>query len=335
MKIDASLPDDLRAVAGAARDYERSGYSGVWTGETRHDPFMQCLTALGGTESVTVGTAIAIAFARTPMTLANVGYDLAEYSGGRFVLGLGSQVKPHIERRFSMPWSHPAARMREFVLAMRAIWACWTDGTPLSFQGDFYTHTLMTPFFAPKPHDYGPPPVYLAGVGPAMTEAAGEVADGFFVHPFTTVSYLREVTLPALLRGRAKRELTDLDGFTVCGPSFVTVGRTEEEMAAAVEGTKKQIAFYASTPSYRPVLELHGWGELQPELNALAKAGRWDEMGGLVTDEIMREFSVVGTPEEVSKGLGDKLDGIYDRLSLYTTYPVDDALLTPIVDGAR
>jgi probable F420-dependent oxidoreductase len=335
MKIDAQLPDDLARVGEAARDYERAGYGGVWTGETRHDPFMQCLTAANATESATVGTAIAIAFARTPMTLANIGYDLAEYSAGRFVLGLGSQVKPHIERRFSMPWSHPAPRMREFILAMRAIWACWAEGTPLKFQGEFYTHTLMTPFFTPQPHAFGPPPVYLAGVGPTMTEVAGEVADGFFVHPFTTVRYLNEVTLPALLRGRAKRDLTDLADFAVCGPSFVTVGRTEEEMARAIVGTKKQIAFYASTPSYRPVLDMHGWGDLQPEVNALAKRGEWDEMGTLVSDEMLREFSVVGTPEEVGKGLVDKLGGIYTRLSLYAQYPVDDELLAPVLDAVQ
>jgi probable F420-dependent oxidoreductase len=357
MKIDTMLPEELGEVGRAARDYERSGYSGLWTSETRHEPFLQCLTAANATTTATVGTSIAIAFARTPMTMAHVGYDLAEYSGGRFILGLGSQVKPHIERRFSMPWSRPAPRMREFILAMRAIWACWTDGVPLKFHGEFYTHSLMTPFFTPRPHAYGPPPVYLAGVGPAMTEVAGEVADGFFVHPFTTVRYLREVTLPALLRGRARRDLSglpagdhgaaagaetpgdvkdaNLDGFAVCGPSFITTGRTEEEMTRAVEGTKKQIAFYASTPAYLPVLELHGWADVQPETNQLSKQGRWDDMGTVITDEMLHEFSVVGTPEEVSKGLLDKIGSIYDRASLYTRYPVDDALLAPILDATR
>src|SRR4051794_3144251 len=243
--------DDIRTTAVAN---EAAGYAGLWTGETMHDPFLQIVQGAEVTERVTLGTSIAIAFGRTPMTLATTGYDLARYSKGRFVLGLGSQVKPHIERRFSMPWSHPAPRMREFVLALRAIWASWQDGTKLDFRGDFYTHTLMTPFFAPPPHEYGPPPVFVAGVGELMTEAAGEVADGFFVHPFGTTRYFDEVTRPALERGRAKAGAS-LDGFDICGPSFVTVGRDEAEMAAAVKGTKAQTAFYASTPAYRGVLD--------------------------------------------------------------------------------
>ncbi|WP_261569004.1 TIGR03617 family F420-dependent LLM class oxidoreductase [Frankia gtarii] len=335
MKIDANLSDDLAATPAGAARIEKEGYAGIWVGETRHDPFLQTLQATNATSTASVGTSIAIAFARTPMTLAYLGYDLAQYSEGRFILGLGSQIKPHIEKRFSMTWSHPAARMRELVLATRAIWDAWQNGTKLAFRGDFYTHTLMTPFFAPEPHPYGPPPVYLAGVGEGMTEVAGEVADGFFVHPFTTKKYLEEVTLPALLRGRAKVGKADLDGFAIAGPSFVTVGRTEEELAAAVFGTKKQIAFYASTPAYKGVLDVHGWGELQPELTNLSKRGEWDGMAELITDEILHTFSVVGTPEEVGKGLIAKISGIYTRTAFYDTWKADPAVWPLLLDATR
>jgi probable F420-dependent oxidoreductase len=335
MKIDATLQEDLATAPAAAARIEREGYGGLWVGEAGHDPFLLCLQAGAATSSVTIGTSVAIAFARTPLTLANVAYDLAGYTRGRFVLGLGSQVKAHIERRYSMPWSHPAARMRELILAMRAIWACWQDGAELDFHGEFYTHTLMNAFFSPARHDYGPPPVYLAGVGERMTEVAGEVADGFFVHPFTTARYVREVTIPALLRGRAKAGKADLDGFAVCGPSLVAVGRTEEELAKAAHGTKRQIAFYASTPAYRAVLDLHGFGDVQPELTALSKQGRWREMADLVTDEMLREFAVVGSPEEAAKALDDKIGDVYQRATLYTPYRVDAATLAPLLDGRR
>jgi probable F420-dependent oxidoreductase len=333
MKIDANLGGDLAAASAAAAGLEKDGYGGIWVGEAGNDPFLLSLQAVSATESVTVGTSVAIAFARTPMTLATVGFDLARHSEGRFVLGLGSQVKAHIERRYSMPWSRPAARMRELILAMRAIWACWQDGTKLDFQGDFYTHTLMTPFFAQQPHPYGPPPVYLAGVGERMTEVAGEVADGFFVHPFTTGRYLREVTLPTLERGRAKAGKRDLDGYTVCGASMVVTGRTEEEMAKAVRGTKRQIAFYASTPAYRAVLDLHGFGDIQPELTALSKQGRWRDMTDLITDDILNEFAVTGTPDEIGPALQAKIGDVYDRVSLYTPYRVDPASFLPLLDG--
>lgn len=335
MKIDATLSDDFDATRASAAAVEKDGYAGLWVGETRHDPFLQLLQAAEATSTITVGTSIAIAFARTPMTLANLGYDLARYSRGRFVLGLGSQIKPHIERRFSMPWTHPAPRMREMIMALRAIWACWQDGAKLDFRGDFYTHTLMTPFFTPESHEYGPPPVYLAAVGEHMTEVAGEVADGFFVHPFTTLRYLEEVTVPALLRGRAKAGHDDLEGFTVCGPSFVTVGRTEEEMAAAVAGTKNQIAFYGSTPAYKPVLELHGWGDVQPELNALSRQGRWDDMGALITDEMVAAFSVVGAPAEAGTALVEKVGGLFDRATLYTPYTADPAIWPAVLEAVR
>jgi probable F420-dependent oxidoreductase len=331
MKIDASLSDDIGATQTAAAKIESDGYAGGWTSETKHDPFLQCLQAAMATESITIGTAIAIGFARSPMTLASTSYDLARYAEGRFVLGLGSQIKPHIERRFSMPWSAPAARMRELILATRAIWATWHEGVKLDFRGDFYSHTLMTPFFTPEPHEYGPPPVFLAAVGEKMTEVAGEVADGFFVHPFTTMRYLEQVTVPALLRGRAKAGKDGLDGFVINGPSFVTVGRTEEELAAAIQGTKARIAFYGSTPAYRQVLELHGWGEAQDELNTLSKQGRWDDMADVINDEMLHEFSVVGTPAEVGPKLVAKVDKVFERLTFYSPYDADPAVWSELL----
>jgi len=334
MKIDSVLTQDIDVTAADAREIEQGGYDGLWVGETRHDPFLQVFQALQATENITVGTSIAIAFARTPMTTANVAYDLARHARGRFVLGLGSQVKPHIERRFSMPWSSPAARMREFVLALKAIWTAWQEESKLDFQGEFYTHTLMTPFFAPPPHPAGPPPVFVAGVNTVMTEIAGEVADGFFIHPFTTSRYLDEVTLPALRRGREKSGKT-LEGFEIAGPSFVAVGRTEEEMATAIAGTKAQIAFYASTPAYRSVLELHGWGDLQPELTRLTKEGRWESMADLIDDEMLHTFAIVGSPDEVGPALVAKLGDFVTRMTIYATYKTDPELLPALQRAVR
>ena len=334
MLIDANLGgvDHTRETAAAN---EAAGYAGLWTGETQHDPFLQLLMAAEATERVTLGTSIAIAFGRTPMTLANTAFDLARYSRGRFVLGLGSQVKPHIERRFSMPWSHPAARMREYVGALRAIWASWQDGEKLDFRGEFYTHTLMTPFFSPPAHEWGPPPVFLAGVGKLMTEVAGEVCDGFFFHAFTTPSYLREVTLPALLRGRAaggnaSSGKAGLEDFAIAGPAFTCVGRTDEELDTAIRGAKEQIAFYASTPAYRGVLEHHGWGDLQPELTRMSKEGKWKEMGDVIDDDVVRAFAAVGDVPTVARELRERWDSA-TRLSFYMPYKADDSVRTELL----
>jgi probable F420-dependent oxidoreductase len=271
------------------------------------------------------------------MLLANTAWDLQAYSGGRFVLGLGSQIKPHITKRFSMPWSHPAPRMRELVLAIRAIWDCWLNGTRLEFRGEFYTHTLMTPFFTPDRSDLaevGVPKIFLAGVGQLMTEVAGEVSDGFICHGFTTERYLREVTLPALARGRAKAGKT-MDGFEIVGPSFVVTGATEAELAAAATGTRQQIAFYGSTPAYRPVLDLHGWGGLQDELNGLSKQGRWTEMGELIDDEILNTFAVVAEPEDVAPELHRRYADVIQRISFYAPYRSDPDRWGRIIDALK
>jgi probable F420-dependent oxidoreductase len=239
---------------------------------------------------------------------------------------LGSQIKPHITKRFSMPWSSPAARMREYIMAMRAIWDCWHQQEPLEFTGQFYTHTLMTPFFTPTNNDYGAPKVFLAAVGPKMTEVAGEVADGVIAHAFTTEKYLRETTLPALERGFAKAGKSRSD-FEISYPAFVVTGQTEEEMREAEIATCKQIAFYGSTPAYRPVLESIGVGELQDELNTMSKQGRWDEMGELITPEIMKEFAVIGEPGTIAGQMKARYGDIVDRTSAaYANIPKDKRL---------
>ncbi len=325
MKVDGGISSNLHNAAAQAKELEAAGYSGAWTAETSHDPFFPLLLAAEHTEQLELGTSIAVAFARNPMTLANIGWDLQAYSKGRFNLGLGSQIKPHITKRFSMEWSHPAARMREMILAIRAIWDTWENGTPLNFRGDFYTHTLMTPFFTPERAElagFGVPKVFLAGVGELMTEVAGEVCDGFLCHGFTTEKYLREVTIPALARGRAKAGKT-MEGFEIVGPSFVVTGNNEEEMKAAAAGTRQQIAFYGSTPAYRNVLEIHGWGELQDELNRLSKQGQWVEMGNLITDEILETFAVVGPPETVAPELHRRYGDVIERISFYAPYKSD------------
>ena len=319
MKVDGGIWGGLEKAGEAAAQQEARGYEGIWVPETSHDPFLPLLLAAEHTEHLDLGTGIVVAFARNPMTLAQVSWDLQAASHGRFILGLGSQIKPHITRRFSMPWSSPAARMREMILAIRAIWECWNQGTKLDFRGDFYSHTLMTPFFNPGPNPHGDARIFLAGVGQRMTEVAGEVADGFLCHAFTTLQDLDEVTLPNLAKGRAKAGKT-MDGFELAGPMFVVTGRDESEMAEAAKGVKGQIAFYGSTPAYRPVLELHGWGDLQDELNRLSKEGRWAEMGDLIDDDMLATFAVVSPVDRVAGALKDRWGDVLHRLSFYAPY---------------
>lgn len=320
MKVDGGLMmANLHDVPRNARAVEACGYDGILSAEISSDPFLPLLLAAEHTERVELITSIAVAFARNPMLLANMGHDLNDYSKGRFILGIGSQIKPHITRRFSMPWSRPAARMREFILAMRAIWSSWYDGVPLDFQGDFYNHTLMTPMFTPDSIAYGAPRVFLAAVGPMMAEVAGEVADGVIAHAFTTERYLREVTLPALQRGLDKSG-RPRSAVQVACPLFVVTGNTEEEYAQVRGAVASQLAFYASTPAYRPVLELHGWGDLQTEMHRLTREGRWDVMGELVTDEILEEFAIVAEPHKVAGALKARFGGIVDRLGCTFTF---------------
>ena len=332
MKVDGGLGfgGSTEGVGALAKAQEDAGYDGIWTAETSHDPFFPLLLAAETTDTIQLGTGIAVAFARSPMTTAVTANDLQLASKGRFLLGLGSQIKPHIEKRFSMPWSHPAARMREFVLAMRAIWDSWNDSTKLEFRGEFYTHTLMTPFFNPGPNPYGPPKVFLAAVGEKMTEVCGEVCDGMLVHGFTTESYIRSVTLPALERGMKKGGRSSSD-FELSIPAFVVTGTNDEETEKAAVGVRRQIAFYGSTPAYATVFEHHGWNDLHPKLNAMSKQGQWEEMGEAITDEVLDAFAVVATPDKVAEGLRGRYGDILDRLSFYAPYAGDKEVWAQVV----
>ncbi len=331
MKVDAPLLDQsLDSVGESARRLEQLGcYDGAFTFEGPHDPFFPLVLAAKATDRLELCTAIAVAFARSPMLLANIGYDLQQLSRGRFILGLGSQIRPHIQKRFSMPWSKPAERMRELVLAIREIWRCWNEGGRLDFRGEFYTHTLMTPFFNPGANPFGNARIFLAGVGPRMTEVAGEVADGFFTHPFHTAESLRDTTLPALDRGLAKsgRSRKDLE---ISYQVMIASGENDEEQERARTAVKTQIAFYASTPAYRGVLDSRGWGDLQPELNRLTKSGGWAEMADLIDDEILEAVAVCGTRDQIADGVRQRCAGFADRVSLVAPYAADSERWTEV-----
>ena len=333
MKVDGGL-GAIAQAGETARSLEEAGYDGAWSAETSHDPFLPHVLAADATEHLELGTGIAVAFARSPMTLANTAWDLQVQSQGRFVLGLGSQIKPHITKRFSMPWSKPAARMREMILAIRAIWDCWDGDGKLDFRGDFYTHTLMTPFFNPGPSPYGHPRVFVAAVGPKMTEVAGEVADGMLCHGFTTASYLHDKTLPALEDGLAASGRTRPD-VELSIPAFIVTGADEAEMARSATGVRRQIAFYGSTPAYRAVLEHHGWGDLQDDLNRLSKQGEWSTMGELIDDEILGTFAVVAEPHAVAGALLERWGGLVDRISFYAPYETDRDAWLPVVAALK
>lgn len=334
MMIDGGLSFRAGDPGADALELERAGYDGAWSAETGHDPLLIVAGAATATSTLALGTGIVVAFARSPMITATMANDVQLLSRGRLLLGLGSQIKPHIEKRYSMTWSHPAPRMREYVLAMRAIWSCWNEGIALNFRGEFYRHTLMSPFFNPGPNPYGAPQVYLAAVGELMTEVAGEVADGLLVHPFTTERYIREVTLPALERGLAKSGRSS-KGFPISFSGLVATGETAQDIADATKKVRSQIAFYGSTPAYRGVLELHGWGDLQRELNALSKTGDWEKMGELIDDDVLNAFSVVAAPNEVGAMVRNRLDDVISRFSIYSPYALSDDARRDVVDGLR
>ncbi|RMF22694.1 MAG: LLM class F420-dependent oxidoreductase [Deltaproteobacteria bacterium] len=316
MKVDVPLmATDLGEVPEEAARVEQLGYSGAFTFEGQHDPFFPLLLAAHHTERLELATAIAVAFPRSPMHLANIGHDLQVFSRGRFILGLGSQIRAHIERRFSAVWDRPVARMRELVQAVRAIWRCWNEGEKLDFRGEFYQHTLMAPFFNPGPSPYGPPRIFLAGVGKPMTRVAGEVGDGLFVHPLHSVEFIRQVTLPALSEG-FRRGGRSRDRFEIACQVLLVTGYDEEEVSHADIATRMQLAFYCSTPAYRVVLEQHGWGELQEELRSLSKQGRWVEMAGLIDDAMMEQFTVRCAPGDVAPALKQRYEGLVDRIHL-------------------
>jgi probable F420-dependent oxidoreductase len=330
MLIDSGIGFDQSSMALRARELEDAGFDGAWAAEIGHDPLLILAAAAPATTRLELGTGIVVAFGRSPMITATMANDVQILTKGRLLLGLGSQIKPHIEKRYSMEWSHPAARMREYILAMRAIWASWNEGERLFFRGEFYRHTLMTPFFAPVPHSYGPPKVFLAAVGELMTEVAGEVADGLIIHPFTTERYLREVTVPALERGLAKsgRSRSDVQ---IAFTGMVVATDTLAEFDAAGAAVRKQIAFYGSTPAYRGVLGLSGWGDLQPKLNELSRAGEWDAMADLINDDVVEAFSVVAPLDQVAARVTERFGDVIDRFGLYQNEVLGDAAALEIL----
>ena len=335
MHISITVPtDDLSLTRSIYPEIEAVGYDRAFSFEAKHDPFLPLAVAAEHTSRIELGTAIAIAFARTPMTLANIGWDLQALTGGRFVLGLGTQIAPHITQRFSMPWSEPVARLREMVAAIRAIWRSWETGERLSFAGRYYTHTRMIPAFDPGPSPFGAPRILTAGFGPQMTALAGECADGFLVHPLNTRRSLEQLTMPAIAEGlaRAGRSRSDIE---ITAVTIVVTGRSEEEFVRSREAVREQLAFYGTTPAYRPVFELSGRGDLHVELKRRGAAGEWSAMSGLIDDEFLAEVAVVGEPHEIAPQLRRRLGGITDRVSLVNNRAPDPRHFAEVVAQLR
>ncbi len=344
--VDTTLTGEgaeLGGVAAAARVAEASGYAGVWMSEAgSRDPFLRLAILAANTERVQFGTAIAIAFPRAPIITAQIAWDLAEGSGGRFILGLGSQVKGHIERRFSVPWTAPGPRMRDYVACLRAIFDSWQGGGPAAFRGEHYQYTLITPSSRREPLrrpfiDWaGRPagvPVYLAGVNPYMCRLAGEQCDGFFVHPLNSRAYLTDMVLPALRHG-ADRVGRPLSSIELCVQPFVVTGRDDDEVRHWTEVVKRQIAYYASTRTYAPILELHGWGDVPAKLHEMTVTNRWDDLGSVITDEMLDTYAIVGRPEEIPGKLRARFDGLVNRIALYhRDVPVDPGALIETLQG--
>ena len=322
MKVDYYLPPTgPRGTAELAERAERLGYDGFFSADTSHDPFFPLLLAAGHTTDIELGTAIAVAFARSPMTIAQTAWDLADASQGRFLLGLGTQIRAHVTRRFSMPWGRPGPQMREYIEGLRAIWDCWQNGTALRYKGEYYQFSLMTPFFKPGPIKHPDIPIYIAGVGEYMSRLAGELCDGFHAHPFHTIRYLDEVVLPNMEAGAAAadRTLADVERVVTV---FTVTGTTEEEMSNAADAVRMQIAFYASTPAYSGVLELHGW-DFGPELTAMSKRGEWGQMASLIDDDVLEAVAVIAPPDELGRRVRERYEGRIDRVGFYTAVPMN------------
>jgi probable F420-dependent oxidoreductase len=317
MKFDVSLlVHDLSQMPALARFADELGFDGVWTFETSHEPYLPLVLAAEHSRRLSIGTSIAVAFPRSPTITAQIAWDLARYSRGRFILGLGTQVKGHNERRFGVKWERPVDKMRDYILAVRAVWEAWQKRSRLNYQGEFYKLTLMTPFFSPAPHEFQPIPIFVAGVNRRMCQLAGELCQGFHVHPLHTTRYLREVILPNIQSGlaQANRERSDIE----LSSSIFVIPTDDLEQAQKYEAdVRQQIAFYASTPPYRPVFDLEGWGEIADQLKALAARGRWDEMAGLITDDMLDRFALRGGWAELPAKLRAKYDGLLDRVSYY------------------
>jgi probable F420-dependent oxidoreductase len=327
MKIDTIFgygPDraSTEAMGRRARELEELGFDGLMLAEIDNDPFQSLVIAAHETSTIELRSGIVVALARSPMTLANSGHDLQAWSQGRFSLGIGSQIKPHITKRFSMPWHGPAAQMREFIEALHAIWDCWYEGKDLDYRGEYYQHTLMTPEFTPTNTEFGRPPVLMAAVGPLMLKTACAVADGLIVHGFCTEKHFKEVMLPMIdselaANGRSR------DDFVIQFPVFTAMGNSEEEVEAAKQAIKYRLGFYGSTPAYKTVLDTHGWGDLQPRLNRMTKEGLWDQLPDQISDEMVETFAVVGDPLEATRDLAGRFGGSVDRVLLEARFPAE------------
>ena len=317
MKLDtALLVTDLNQMPALTRAAEEMNFDGIWTSETAHDPFLSLALVAEHSRRLSLGTSIAVAFSRSPAVLAYVGWDLARFSKGRFILGLGSQVKGHNERRFGVKWEKPVKKMREVILAIRAIWDCWQNRTELNFQGEYFKLTLMTPFFSPEPHEYSHIPIYIAGVNRLMCRLAGELCQGLHVHPLHTSLYLRELVWPNVQLGLEKTDRRRED-IELCSSIFVIPTDDQQPSSFYESEVRRQISFYASTPPYKPVFEIHGWGDVADQLRALAARGRWNDMPSLITDEILEIFALSGTWAELPGKVQEKYGGLLDRVSYY------------------
>ncbi len=321
MQIDVVLSYEkgLHLAAEAARAAEALGFDGLWTAETQHDAFLPLALAAEHTRRIQLGTAIAVAFARSPTELAYTAWDLQSLSQGRFILGLGTQVKAHIERRFGMPWDSPTARLRDMILAMRALWNTWQTGARLNHRGEFYKLTLMAPFFNPGPIEHPHIPIFIAGVNKGLCQLAGELCEGFHVHPFHSTRYLREVTLPNIALGLEKGGRTRAD-IQLSSSIFVITGQTPAEAAAARQAVRAQIAFYASTPSYHAVMETHGWLDTAERLGMMAARQQWSDMAALIDDEMLAAFAVTGAPDELAGLIQQRYAGLLDRVNYYVPF---------------
>ncbi|MCA1730173.1 MAG: TIGR03617 family F420-dependent LLM class oxidoreductase [Actinobacteria bacterium] len=322
MKLDAGLAVEGKHLPGMdeiGRAAEGLGFAGLWTSETKHDSFLPLAVAASGTQKLDLGTSVAIAFSRSPMVTAQISWDLQDLSNGRFILGLGTQVKAHIARRFGMPWDKPASRLKDYIRALRAIWHAFQTEGSLDYEGEFYRHTLMTPFFNPGPIEHPEIPVYIAGVNTRLASLAGELCDGFHVHPFHTLEYVRQIVKPAIAEG-AKKEKRSPENVELATSVFVITGENEEEIEDQREKIRAQAAFYASTPSYRVILEAHGWEDVGEKLGNFARNKQWDEMPELITDEMLHAFAIEASPDEVGPALKERYEGLIDRVALYLPF---------------
>lgn len=314
MTVGTGIPTDMKLIPERARQIERLGYDSVFVGETAHNPFLPLVLVAEHTERLHFGSSVAIAFPRVPHVTANIAWDLSKYSGGRFILGLGTQVKGHNERRFSVPWAPPGPHLRDYINCMRAIWDSWQNGTKPNYEGEYYQYKLTSPFFNPGPIEHPDIPVIISAVNPFNARLAGEVADGIAIHGFSTFKYIREVLIPAVHEG-ARRAGKDVSKVHVRGGGFIVTGKTEEEVRATKERSRRQLSFYASTRSYSNVMKLHGWADEAAQLHRLSIEGKWDDMVGLITDDMMEEFCVIGTWDELPAKMREKFAGINTQVS--------------------